>query len=375
MNQKKNRPSSVIFDNWSIQNSVDLLTQHSNLSGTAQWVVFDKKATGFDDKVVEIKSGSVAALSFHCLCSLLENIVLYDKILVKSGWSSGYVNKINDLDDLFSSKIIEKFGKEPKKYQECNKEYINYLSKDQRIETIIGKYTTNVKKDPVLNYMGQIIQGSIDYLSLSDSTDITYTPHPLRKIFMNDTLHNLTFPRNVASNKFKEYINNSKVRLINKVDSKSFLLHLSTKTPPIALFCILESNVQISPIEIACQLRKDESFLKLKEKLNYINSLFHENETEKYLKEVAYLETVIEYAEKKMNLKKLGENDGFSSLTFFKYFPVRVPEALRKPIFTPKHTVSIAKLIKTTNVDIRNKLQSLFRDSSTSIIEDLELFS
>lgn len=366
MNQIENKSSSVIFDNWAIQNSVLLLTKSVNPLAKAPWLTFD-------DGDIGTKSASVAAVSFHCLCSFLENLVLYDKILVKSGWSSGYKNKIKELDDLLNSKVIEELEENPETSKE-HKEYIEYLSKDARIESIID-WCAKTKNDYDANYIGLIINGAVAYLSMSASTGFAYTPHPLRKLFLNDKLYKLTSPRGVAINKFNELINNSRVRLKNKMDSNSFLLHLSTKIPAISLFCILESTDQVSPIKVACQLKEDKNFSKLREKLNYINTLFHANDTEKYIKEVTCLETVIKHAEKKINLRKLGENDGFSSLTFFKYLPVKIPESLRKPIFTPKHTVSIAKLIKTVNADIRNKLQNLFGSASISIIEDLELLS
>jgi hypothetical protein len=72
-----------------------------------------------------------------------------------------------------------------------------------------------------------------------------------------------------------------------------------------------------------------------------------------------------------MKIRQLGDQDGFSEITVWQSLKVRVPDALRRPVIAPRHTVVMGRLISTAMTDLRHVLDRSLGISDPAIVENL----
>ena len=100
-----------------------------------------------------------------------------------------------------------------------------------------------------------------------------------------------------------------------------------------------------------------------------------EDGLEAYLRRLSHLEKLIEFIEKKLGLKTLTDKDGFSQLNILGSLPVKVPKKMRFPLFRPKHSSIVFRLLGSHRKDLRKVLAKYFGIKNPKIINDLVSFT
>jgi hypothetical protein len=221
-------------------------------------------------------------------------------------------------------------------------------------------------------FFGQVVNGCISYLALAEHESLAYCPHPVRAKFLEKEM----YYNNVPCEGFLQFENlfkDGRVNLVKKTIYDDMVITLITKMRSIALYCLLESSENMNPIKTACQLKNDNDFRLFRAMLHELQVSCKEN-TKLYLKNCAELGKTIEYVEKKLRLKRVSDHDGLSQINIVG-LPIKIPDKLRFPMFKPKHSTIIYKLLCSHTKDVKGALKKCFGIDHPKIIEDMTKFN
>lgn len=366
MNDKKQISSDVVVisDNWLLQCAGEIIVGDIDSPSDSNWISVSQSGELLHHNIPR------ASIQFECLISLLEQIIFCDQLHVMDGWTHSWSNLIPEFEPLLSSSIISEFKFE---LGESNKTSSPFLSRLQDNPHIAKAYEKGVKtlKEGVANFDGQVVNGVIPYLDYAAETDFVYAPHPVRARFLERVLHKASYESGYYSlAKLNTLVDSSRIKYSKYVGINGELSSLVCKTSSAALLCLLESSKGQSPIKTALQMRDSSEFRSLRKTLHEFQKAISSREADE-LKHIDMLESAVNEVERRLKIRSLDNEDGFSELNTFFSLPVKVPNFLRRPLITPKHTTAVKKLVLTGKVNMRQLLKGSLGITDPKVVEGL----
>lgn len=358
--------TSCITDNWILQNVAELLRRDLDPLQSATWIACD-------DKTQQVINNSISwgAIAVQAFVSFLEQIVFCDQIYVLKGWTNAWIGEHEDLDHLFNCNYIKELDDATSEIAGFKDEIYNSLSRKTYVkERMLGAETAFLSNNPT--FFGQVVNGCVSYLALAEHKSLAYCPHPVRAKFLEKEIYYNNVPAD-GFLLFENLFRDSRVNLVKKRIYDDTVITITTKMRSIALYCLLESSEDVNPIKTACQLKNDNDFRLFRAMLHELQ-VSHSENNKLYIKRCAELGKTIEYVEKKLGLKRMSDYDGLSQVNIMG-LPVKVPSKLRFPIFKPKHSTIVYKLLCSQAKDIKGALKKCFGINHPSIIEDMIKFN
>jgi|WetSurMetagenome_2_1015567.scaffolds.fasta_scaffold25751_3 hypothetical protein len=361
--------TQILTDNWLLQDSAQLLERTSDPNSNMLWMELNSKGN------IQFNPITKGAIQLLCLTSLIEQIIIYDSMRVMNFWNLTWEPKSSQLKVLVKEGMIHYFDNQNDNF---NKQLIEYQKIINGIPalTAASQYGESSFKKGNRSYLGQIINGTLPYITQADINNYIYSPHPVRARFLNQVFYKPNDSIN-PQQKLNEIINTSRVKLCKRIGIDSSVTTLNSKISSFALLCLRESSQQSLPIQTALEIRNLEEFRRLRNHLFDMQTSIANNNEEsikKYLSQIELLETAINEVERKLKLRELGDRDGFSELTIWRSLKVKIPDALRRPLIMPRYTTALNRLVLTAGTDIRRVLKKSLGIANPQIIEDLISF-
>jgi hypothetical protein len=356
--------TQTITDNWLLQDVVDLLNREKDPLQNTCWLQCDDN----QEKIMahDISFGAIAIQSF---IAFLEQLVFCDAIYVLKDWTDAWLGKHQDLDDMHQFGYIKELDAEDGQIENLRLQYLNDMSRKPYISNEMKIASREYEKGNPL-FLGQVAIGSSVYLALAENKSLVYSPHPVRGKFLQSELYYQNNWPYKEFAKFEELFRTARLSALSRTVSNSMAITLSIRMSSIALYCLLESSESNNPIKTACQLKNDDDFRSFRYMLHEIITTLDDG-LEAYVKRLSHLEELIGFVEKKLGLKKLTDTDGFSQLNILGQLPVKVPKKMRFPLFRPKHSSIVFRLLGSHRKDLRNVLAKCFGIANPKVIKDL----
>ncbi|MDN5204899.1 hypothetical protein QQ008_26140 [Fulvivirgaceae bacterium BMA10] len=288
------RGTDILVDNWLFMVVAGFLSQEVDPREQWSWVGVNNNATA---------KGKIDAGVFQLdsLVNLIEQLVFTNSIHVIGSWISSwaYMNtRLNQLLDISSEQFITPVEFD-EKHEESKSYWLTQLLTNKELEGYVRKgiqdYENKIEKSP-FKFWSQVVSGTADYLALAEKFDLTYSPHPARSGFLRSgkwhpIISDLQLPE--GPSKFKNIIDESRIRLHSKIRETDIINQLIVKIPSIAMLCIAESSENKSPIDIALELRRNSEMKNLRMFLHELTKSANEEllpydvfEKEKFMKDI-----------------------------------------------------------------------------------------
>ena len=260
MTERIQKPGiDVLTDNWLLQNAAGLVSGDEDPSEEASWL---QVLPGIGLTITDTLRG---AIQVECLMSLLGQIVLNELIYLMPGWTDSWMGKSSALDGLRARDVIGQvtYDEPTKKRRRVN--YLDEWCLDPPIQRA-HQESLEAWARGESTVTSQIIGGTASYLAIADETKLPYAPHPVRGLFMNQTLYSASW-RSDGLVKFHELVDESRVKLTRLLRPTSSVTQLTYSVSSVAMLCLLESSSSAGPLEIACQLREEREVKSLRSTL------------------------------------------------------------------------------------------------------------
>jgi len=358
--------SVTLTDNWLLQNAMEMLEQTVDPSSEAEWLDISEDGSLLHRPI------SAGAIHTMCVVSLLEQIVFCDSLHVMTEWMDAWAGESKQVDALIRNKIVSGFRFADVNTDERTENYRRTLCRSDSLRKITDE-ADEVFKAGSSHFVGQAFNGTAPYLAQADLTGYAYAPHPVRARILEKTLYKVS-PAFSPRQKLEEIVNTSRIKLQKRIGIDSVVTSLATRMPSIALMCLSNSSPTSPPIETAIQLRDSTEFRSLRSSLHEMQKALAEDYTKTanvYLDQVHALESAVREVERRLKLRELDNGDGVAEIDVWRGVKARVPSWLRRPVFPPRHTTAVYRLVTAKSTDIRRLLDRSLGVTDPRIVEDL----
>ena len=245
--------SSVISDNWSLQDISDLLTNGIDAGNTHYLKINrDSDSYGFDEI-------SAAFVKFEAFFDFITDLILRDQIIVDEKYAQAWKSSNNSLQEIEKAGLIRTFpfSNDYEKLVDPREDLVSRmcvtpdLIKDQEA----NKTSLELSKPLPHSYLSQILWGGAGMLARSFVYERNYTPYPIRKRFFQDSGILLTAEDSVVQ--FKNIIKEKRASLVAKIRNNDELYSLAVNMPPLPILTIREANSVQDILKIALQIRDE----------------------------------------------------------------------------------------------------------------------
>lgn len=352
--------SSVLTDNWLLQNAAGLLARHEDPFSESAW--FD--VTGQETSVTSVPLG---AIQVHCVAALLEQIVLCDTLHVLEGFTDTWSGKLGALDALTRSGAIRPISKPPelRTFRAPYYEVLNHHAGISRHLTELRAAYSNGRTAP----LAQVLDGTVTYVGIADALGLTYCPHPVRGRFLEQTLWYPSWPSPAVA-KLTSIIDSTRLKLRKSASPSIEQTSATYSLPAIALLCLSEASQQRSAADIAVELRDEPDVMALRSTLSEVTVALDDGLDDRYRSLARELDNAAREVERRLALREPDARDGPSTITICK-LPVRVPSWGRAPVRQPKHT---GVLMRFSNTGLRDAKRAIANGLGLRDAEVLRLF-
>jgi len=360
--------SSTLTDNWSLQ----LVAEHllGRVDPNRDATIIDVSDAGMLVEHV-VPNGALQLLAF---ADFLEQLVFADSLMVLDGWLDPWRDQSPDMDLLLNSGIIRALSADHVAIDEAHEGYLRELCSIPAIAEEHSR-TKSLWLDGEPTVSGQVINGTAHYLAIADCTNRTYWPHPARGRLLRRTLHSQSARRARVEHHLSTLVNESRVKLRRMLGQRNEVLALSYAMPAAAVLCFAESSTVISPLQVALQVRNNAAFVALRETLNR-TAIEAQKDLSKALKTIAELERTLMEAERElgMNSPPLTVDVSFSTFTGGPSveLPLRAPGALARPLWNPRHTAVLTRLIRAGRLPVSQLLRDRFGLGSARVLRAID---
>ncbi len=347
--------SSLLIDNWLLQDIGNCLTQGLN-EGSSSEIVIDQ----LEDKhtVVDVTS---AGVQLEGLLGLLADIVFRDSIVVDSGFTDAWEHNQDAFAVLFNSGLVRAL---PFRAHEnglndarqfalerlCVTSTLHEAQKRNEESWAAGKAQEN-------KYMSAVIWGTAGMLGRSHVFEAPYSGHPLRKRILEQSL--LASPSRDLVSETLEWLAEERLRLFETAVKNGRQKTATITLPPVIIEIIEEAQDIHDLVPIAYQLR--DKYAKMREWMRSVQAAIESEDSTGITK---YKQTLHSVA--KDLSRALGDNEkgkitftmGFTELGVSipigtlddvkKRFGIRA--TLNNQIFSPQGEKSVQKLLRMFDV-------------------------
>lgn len=362
--------SITLTDNWLLQNVAELLEQSIDPGSEAEWLDIASNGTLIHRPI------SAGAVHTMCLVSLLEQIVFCDSLLVMNEWIDAWAGESQQIDRLLKNDIVVGLESSDTDLESRSRQYRHIICRSDAL-TNESNRAEEIFRNGESDFVGQVLNGTAPYLVHSDSLGYAYSPHPVRARILERTLYRIS-PFLSARQRLEEIVNNARVKLHHRIGYDSIATILATRLPSIALLCLQESSQNSPPIETALQIRESSEFGRLRSALHEMQvALASEstNGTEVYLEHSRALEAALREVERRLRLRELDSEDGIAEINVWRGIKARVPELLRQPVITPRHTTAIYRMVLSSGPSTTRILNKAVGIGDPRIVKDILEFT
>ena len=357
-----------LTDNWLLQSSAELLSgNHDPLQNTA-WIQNNEQT-----QTVEVHPICNGALQVHSLATLIEQLIMCDEINVLSGWTAAWEGRIPALDDLFGRGIIREVKCDRPDTSELSRQYVATICEKPHVKALFDQSAKLFAEGNAV-YEGQVINGSIPYLILSDQLRLAYCPHPVRSRYLQGELYLDSWGRKQLL-EFEKLHEGKRVELVRRKSNNRNVLTLVSRMSSIAMYCLLNSGEQTNVLHTALQLRADREFQALRELLWEIHVACESGNNEGAKKKCRSLDRAVDDASKRLGLAAVGEESGYATFSFHGLeieLPLAIPKALRLQFPRPRHSSIVYRLLAAHETsDMERALARNFGIKSKRVIQDM----
>lgn len=313
--------SKVLADNWSLQNTAELLT--NGLAGDDASVITidtEKNTHAYQDISYDI-------IRIEALFDLLNDIVLKDEIIVDDQYLNTWNEKDSALLHLCSSQIIKPFPflAAPDKLRDWTNALVKKLcvTSSLELEHELNNQTWQAQRKVAYPALSSTLWGGAGMLARSHVYECNYTPHPLRKrLFVNTGVFT---DKPDAASQLHNLIHTKRVQLFNKKTQTDSLYSAFLHLPPIPFRIIEESSSIKDLFVVAMQLR--ETFTELRQWLNQFQNAIDNEDVADMLRYEKVLSSVSSYVDQRISgngaeRMEMSVNLSYLSLTLFKGDPI-----------------------------------------------------
>jgi hypothetical protein len=361
--------NATITDNWLLQTSAEILERLVDPSTRAEWIEVDGAG------VLRTREITLGTMQVLCLASLLEQIVFCDTMHVMNEWSASWAGRSRQLAALLDSSIIREFDPDGTDLRDRALHYQKALCRSPLIAKA-AEVAELVFQAGQGSFAGQVLNGTAPYLAQADTYGFLYCPHPVRARFLEQVLYRrprVADPRE----RLNTIVNTARVKLAERLGQDQAVTTLTSRTSSIAMLCLRESSQQSSPILTALQMREADEFKRLRRTFGEMQAAIDRGDdrgVRTYLRHVKSLEDALHEVERRLRLRHLDARDGLSEINVWKGLPIRVPDALRRPVIAPRHTTAINRLVTTAATDLGRVLEQSLGIRDPQVVEDLNSF-
>lgn len=277
--------SSVLIDNWTLQNAGELL-QHRLTGASTTELNFSPDGLSFQYKPI-----SRDLIAVDCLCQLLDHIVLADELHVDEDFIQNWT-EFGQLDVLLKSGVVRAM---PFKYLEgqwrARREAIEDLLcfcpevRERHLDNKAAYAATQQNSDAML---AQVLWGGAGMLARADFFRTSYEPHPLRqRLFMSAGV--VTPP--AALDQLSRFLDEEALKLYQRSDRTGFVAQF--RLPP-TIVQVLDRAASLSKlIPAAIELR--ESYSDLRQWLRVLQTALNKGDAREVIAKQKPLLSVAKY--------------------------------------------------------------------------------
>ncbi len=241
-------PGQLLIDNWTLQNAGELLA--GGLQGdTATELKVTDDRSGFSYQHI-----SADVVKVSTLFQTFNHLVFADELFVDDSGVEAW-SEFGDLAPLSAQHLVI-----PKPFLAVKDQWVNsrerlleeFLVCDQMRELHARNLALwDAQQEQQDRFFSQLLWGGAGMLARADLLNIPYAPHPQRESWFRqvDTL----FGQRSADTRLREFINEQRVKVLNRVDTGGYLARLNL--PPVAALVVQEAVTPADLIRVALQVR------------------------------------------------------------------------------------------------------------------------
>lgn len=294
--------SSVLIDNWTLQNAGELL--HRRLTGEST-TELDFSA---DSRMLHYRPISQDLVSIDCLCQLLPHIVLADELQVDEDFAESWT-EFGQLALLKTRRVIRPM---PFKYLqtqwEPRRESMEQLLcfcpelRERHAQNKAAYSATQQSLDPIL---AQLVWGGAGMLARADHFRTLYEPHPLRqRLFVKAGV--IGPPR--ALEQLSAFVEEEALKLYQRADRTGFFVRFRL---PATIVQVLDNASSLSQL-IPAALELREAYADVRRWLGKLQAALDKEDAREILAQRKPLLSVAQY----LATLSTAESDGDVSIQF-----------------------------------------------------------
>jgi hypothetical protein len=256
--------SSLIIDNWSLQDITDCLFDGLS-EDTASELLIDKTANSHN-----LQDVPASGVMLESLLGFLVDIVLRDQLIVDADFTSAWVERDAVLSEVTRAGLLRslRFREADGRLTEPRKLIIDQLCVTPSLVEAqrANEESWRDRRQAVDRYMSQVVWGTAGMLSRSHVFEAPYSGHPLRRRLIEQTI--MVPRRRDAVADVTHWITEERFRLFTATGTNTTQRQASLVLPPIAVEIINEAATPAQLIPVAVQMR--DKHKKLREWLREI---------------------------------------------------------------------------------------------------------
>ncbi len=365
------RGSDLLVDNWLLQSVAGLMTRGPD-ADTANMIELD---VGRD--VHHLRNVSAAGVEFECLISLINDIILRERLVLDKAFTAGWHGKHSGLDTLVTSGVLA--AREIDSRAEISRfakgRVIGHLCATSTLSRLNREHLDAVRagqKSPHSYIISQMIAGTGGNFGRSAVIRTPYSPHPLRQVLIEQTV----FPKLTAVDGVTKWLESERAKVHSHRIGNIEIGVAQILLPPLVVQVIEDSGTASDLISVALQYR--EQFKKLRGWIGVYQDAIDDEDPRAMQNRQRVLESVATHLSGMRAEARYGKT-GISIVTrWFSLDQLRqrvgIRGALNGLVTTPAGERSLTKLLKMFEVDgtsleyqIREHLLRRFRATSFAL--------
>lgn len=245
-------PTKLMLDNWLLQDIAEVMSEGLSTDIT------HKIDINYASEEYYWEETSRAAVQIECLMNFLIDIVTRDNLVLDEQYAYAW-NRYIPLSQLNQKGIIstEKFNTKNPLFREVRKSILNDICVIERMKETQKKSeeTWNKERSTIEPYFSQVIWGTAGNLSRSNLILAPYSPHPIRKMALEQTSFKPSRPDAIKGT--LEWVKNERISVFSEVRDGTDFRAAQIILPPLAVE-IIEACSSVSDLfKVALQIREE----------------------------------------------------------------------------------------------------------------------
>lgn len=259
--------TNILADNWTYMVVANYLSGKVDPMDTMGWISASENSAEYH----EVKAGTI---QLDCLNSVIEQIIFTNEIHMMGGWTHFWTEDQTELNQLLSDSdngLVKLIPKQAISESQKQPFLDSILTNDE----LVSRYRIGMERfrKGEKDFWSQILNGSAEYLFYAHELGLTYSPHPVKARFLEQTAWKQKSRHQFSKSgvrSWNEIINEKRMKIWSSAMEDQTIINLSLKIPSAALFCIAESDDSYSPIDIALQVRGSADITQARDLLHHL---------------------------------------------------------------------------------------------------------